>query len=174
MFYLKSGGESALRAAECLCFTLWQSVSATPGPTHHNIYSSQAANAAPLLLSQFKHSISLTSLGHHTTHDRGRFKFLPLVKALFSHFESVFESIEAHRAFFLSSKRWKVVREWRMGEETEGVGGWLKVGYSSSSVLLGGNVGLAVWLTTRNTLHIAEACAAREIRAALRRAVTYS
>lgn len=40
-----------------------QSLSTTPGPTRHNIYFSQAANAAPLLLSHFKHSISLTSLG---------------------------------------------------------------------------------------------------------------
>ena len=44
-------------------FVTKQSLSSTPGPTRHNIYSSQAVNAAPLLLSQFKHSISLTRLG---------------------------------------------------------------------------------------------------------------
>lgn len=54
-----------------LFFATEQGFSTTPGPTRHNIYSSQAANAAPLLLSQFKHSISLTSLGScANTHSR--------------------------------------------------------------------------------------------------------
>lgn len=34
----------------------------THGPSCHNIYSNQAVNAAPLLLSHYRHSISLTGL----------------------------------------------------------------------------------------------------------------
>jgi len=60
-------GAACCECVECVecVFTSEQSLSTTAGPTRHNIYSSQAANAAPLLLSKCRHSISLTSLGSH-------------------------------------------------------------------------------------------------------------
>lgn len=52
----------------CLSESNISRASVSHGPILHNIYSSQAANAAPLLLSHVRHSISLTALGTNNTH----------------------------------------------------------------------------------------------------------
>lgn len=136
-----------------------RSFSTTPGPARHNIYSSQAAKAAPLLLSQFNHSIRLTSLGSHANTrwlvDSKGFDWA--VCCCLKHYVSTFSFTICRREALPHGCNEDDEQRWRWKKCT-----WKQIeqGGGRQALLCSAewNHGLALWVTMRDIRHIAKSC----------------